>query len=74
MKVVTKEVIPVFEPVSLVLETQAEVDLFKAFLGAIRGSDVEEFGVNRRLASATYDALKGTPTRRQFTTMTLKSE
>jgi hypothetical protein len=73
MKVETKKVVPAFEPVVLTLESQGEVDLFKSFLGAIRGHDLARFDVDTRTNSIIYDALNGSPARPEFNTLSLRN-
>jgi hypothetical protein len=49
---------PEFQPVTLTLETQGEVDLIKGFFGALHFKAAKQFGLDyRSLINSVYDSL-----------------
>jgi hypothetical protein len=58
MKIIQEEVVPAFKPVSIVLESQAEVNYFASLLGGTVSTFDEAFGLTERDTCPIYYMLE----------------
>jgi hypothetical protein len=58
MKLVSEEVVPAFRPVSIILESQAEVNYFASLLGGTVSAFDEAFGLSESDTFPLYSLLE----------------